>query len=65
MHASTDTEVTFFGPKSITCGLGDGKWGPGTGDAITVYMGASQQYIGIWCNVPSANERYYICKALI
>ena len=54
MHASTDTEVTFFGPKSITCYLGDGKWGPTDGNAILISMnGSSSSGSGIWCNQPS------------
>ena len=63
MHASTDTEVTFFGPKAITCYLGDGKWGPTDGNAILISMnGSSSSGSGIWCNQPSTNEHRYICK---
>ena len=63
MHASTDTEVTFFGPKSITCYLGDGKWGPTAGNAILISInGSSSSGSGIWCNQPSTDEHRYICK---
>merc|ERR1712126_182421 len=65
MHASTDTEVTFFGPKSITCWYGDENWRPGDGNAIVVFMTTNQAGSGVWCNTPSTNSYRYICKALI
>ena len=64
MHASTDTEVTFFGPKSITCYLGDGKWGPTDGNAILILIDGNSGS-GMWCNHSSTTKYRYICKSLI
>merc|ERR1719348_751845 len=63
-HASSDTEVKFFGSKSITC-YNEGKWGPGIGNAILFYTSSNHPYSGIWCNTPSTSAFHYICEAYI
>merc|ERR1711915_165514 len=66
MHDSTGDEVSFFGPKSITCNLGGSDWGPGNGQAILISMSASaESSTGTWCNWHIDTQQHYICKALI
>ena len=61
MHASTNTEVEFFGSR-FSCLTGD-EWGPGDGDAVWFKTQLSKTTAGSWCNRDTTSLQRYICKA--
>ena len=61
MHTSTNSEVTWFGTKGISCG----DWKPMGGHAIAIAFTKNSEYNGQHCDSDMKIERNYICKALI
>merc|ERR1711915_209668 len=63
MHTSTNTEVTWFGPKGITC-YSAGDWAPMGGHALFIMFGHGSTN-GEFCDYDMTSELFFICKALI
>jgi len=65
MHTSTNSEVTWFGTKGISC-VPDGVWKPMGGHAIHVSFYKNRAELnGQFCDRDMTIETHYICKALI
>merc|ERR1712198_294381 len=61
MHASTDTDVTFYGSRFFCFR----EYGNGNGDAIIFSTEKGLDRAGRWCNILSTELQRYICKASI
>ena len=67
MHTSTNSEVTWFGTKGISCNL-SGEFKPLGGHALFIAFQKSAAHAwenGLYCDYDMTSEYVYICKALI
>jgi len=60
MHTATNSEVTWFGNKGISCG----DWTPMGGHAISISLSINR-FNGQHCDRDMTHKVNYICKALI
>merc|ERR1712131_463281 len=64
MLASKADEVTFFGSKPFSCGLGSPPvYGPSGGHALAISFESNTAYNGRWCDYGTTSLIHYVCKA--